>query len=111
MWIFMKEGFLSVVQVRDDENHLLVRARDRKHLHAIGIPDKEILVIEGADYQYRHKMHKITFYVLIAQEIKSIGYPSFKSSVEDPKYRQVLGKIWSIVSEAYRDEYNNLNFT
>jgi hypothetical protein len=108
MWIFLKEGFLSVVQVRDDESYLLIRARDRKHLQAIGVPDKEIYVIEGSDYQYRHKIHKTTFGVLMVGKIDGINYPSFKSSVKEPKYRQVLGKIWSVVFEAYREEYGKL---
>lgn len=108
MWIFLNKAFLSVVQDLDNPDYLLVRARDRNHLHAILVPDENIYTIEGSDYQYRTKMHKRTFAVLISGEIRAINYPKFKSSVKDPKYRQVLREIWSAVFSAYHDEYKKV---
>lgn len=109
MWIFTSNSFLSVVQDKDDPSYLFVRSRDREHLHAFGAPDSDIIIIPGSDYQYRIRMHKTTFGVMLAQLINKINYPRFKPSVKDPRYHQALLDVWHVMYEKYYDEYDKVD--
>lgn len=109
MWLFMKQGFFSVVQDKADPSYLFVRARDREHLHRFGAKDADIVIIPGSDYQYRIRMHKTTFGVMVAQLINKIDYKAFKSSIDDDaRYTQALFDIWRIMYNKYYDEYEKV---
>ncbi len=56
MWVFLPEGFVSIVADRSDPSggRLLVRARRREHLEAfLGGPEERIEENPSADYRWR----------------------------------------------------------
>lgn len=110
MWLFMKQGFLSVVQDKDEPNFLFVRSRDKEHLRRFGAREEDIVVIPGSDYQYRIRIHKTTFGVMVAQLINRIDYTAFKSSIDnDPKYSHALFDVWRLMYNQYYDEYKKVD--
>src|SRR4051794_33024703 len=54
MWVLTTQGFYSVVEDRDDENRVLVRARAREDLEALKrqIPDLQIYETPPPDHDY-----------------------------------------------------------
>ena len=54
MWIFTQDGFLSVVEHRDDSDCLIVRSRARDDLERMAhFAGQEIIVMPDADYRFR----------------------------------------------------------
>lgn len=108
MWIFMSDAFLSVVQDENDPDYLIVRARQREHLNNINVPNINIYTVENSDYQYRTRMHKATFGVLVSGRIRAINYPKFKPSAYSNDYHRLLLEVWRVVYEFYYDEYEKI---
>ena len=52
MWVALTEGWLSIVAHRDKPDHLLVRARNPKHITRT-FPDAEMYTNADADYPFR----------------------------------------------------------
>lgn len=109
MWIMTPAfGFLSVVQKPGDDNtHLTIRARGRKHIEAFvnAIPKEEregIKIQEGAgtDYEYRVRVPKAVAVWTLMQEANNIDYSNFKNECakqgQDPDWMHALHHIWNI---------------
>lgn len=57
IWIITKNGFISLVQDRDNPNMLQVRARVREDIER-HFPTAYIRAVDGADYRYRARISK-----------------------------------------------------
>lgn len=88
MWLVTREGFLSVVEHRDNPNHLLVRGRTRDDLFdlqqwfqdrgAIAMAqDDTLYAIEEdptADYRWRMKVGRVDFAAYLNQTTMDLHY-------------------------------------
>lgn len=95
MWIALNTGFLSVVQLKDSPNCLLVRARVRAHLKTfLGKNRAEITETPRNDYRWRTVLSRGEFTRLMADQIASIEYSNFKDSVKDKPLHDMYMHWW-----------------
>lgn len=103
MWVFTSGGFVSAVSHRDDDNLLMVRARDELSLKVMkqGIEQMskpegtELVEIKiysegGSDYPWRAVVSKDIFGEWLKFEVtKYLNYPNFKSELTAQR-----GEVW-----------------
>ncbi len=95
MWMFTTKGFLSIVQHKDMPHHFQVKSRVPEPLRELW-PDREIEVIHWADYRYRITLPKDEVIPVLAKEIESVLYTSFKDECRDDEaYYHALTSIWT----------------
>lgn len=103
MWVYTKNGFVSIVQVRGEPRELLVRARRREDLEAfVGSQYvKDIEHTPAADYEYRIELGMGVVAALAMREVMGIDYPNFKgAAARDPVWGGALHRIWAETREA-----------
>lgn len=106
MWLFTKDGFVSVVKHRD-KNGYLVRSRTKEHLKDV-IPNRlhnRILKMPNADYRYRIYVSPDEFRSLVVDLIDDLHYPNFKDTTSG-EYHDALMKVWSIMRELQLNEFS-----
>lgn len=109
MWIAMNDSFVSIVQSRDCDNEVVVRARVREDLVAL-FPPWESLIIESedGDYRFRLFMDKETVSWVIKDRIMDINYDNFKNSINKTtqswRYRAYT-KIWQVLFGVQHERY------
>ena len=92
MWIFAKDGFLSIVQHRDQSDMLMVRARvagDIEHY----FPAK-VIRTDDADYLFRAIIARKAVAAAMAKAVEAISYDKFKSAVEDKRRHAYYFSVW-----------------
>lgn len=121
MWLFLKSGFLSVVQHRSDPTLLVVRARTRRPLEWVRLQMREqgadvtelrIIDTPDADYPYRIELDRSDFAIVLSAYVRStLDYTNFKNHVDDrarenlrdagqtQHYAATLHRVWSVVFE------------
>jgi hypothetical protein len=83
VWIFTKQGFLSIKQHNDDPKKLLIRARVNGDLEKI-FPGCKVTKNAGTDYKYRTTVDRSAAAAVIANAVLGINYTEgFKTSVDD----------------------------
>lgn len=101
MWIFTSSGFVSAVQDWNDNNLVLVRARDHSSLEPLAVAASvEIATTPDADYPYRVSVTKDAFATWVSVQAAAIDYPNFKSEVAVSRgavFARVLGKVWDVL--------------
>ena len=104
MWIFSKDGFVSVVEHRDDKELLLIRGRikddieDIANLAEVLTGEKpEIVEMPDADYRFRIFLSKHVFKEIMQVKIDDLDYPNFKSSIRDHDRHNAYLDIWSVM--------------
>lgn len=110
MWICSEHGFYSIVSDNNNPGHLLVRARDEKHLRSLleGRSDPPVLHTPDSDYPYRVSLPRDVVLDLVAGAIRAIDYPNFKArvdyharlSTQDSWYSRALHKMWGVMWSA-----------
>ncbi|MGB0873678.1 MAG: hypothetical protein ACPGSE_00345 [Synechococcus sp.] len=95
MWIFLPDGFLSVVADNDDPNssRLLVRARKREHLTRV-FPGCKVLTMMGSDYGFRAWIDRQHVATTMARRLEDLAYGNFKNEVEDDHYHDACLGVW-----------------
>lgn len=101
MWVITTDGFLSVVQDRDDRKGVLVRARALEDLQALdryqpGLSEG-IWTDEEADYPFRLKLPKAAWATIVGRMARDIDYDNFKNAVKERQgdgRAQVYMKVW-----------------
>ena len=93
MWLFMKQGFYSIVRKDGDEWHIRARARkDLENLNRLAGTDHAIHRAEKADYRWRIVVPGTEARALVARLADDIDYPNFKSAVaQTPGQEDKLG--------------------
>jgi hypothetical protein len=102
MWVFTSGGFVSAVQLRSNEDMLMVRARDRQSLETMlegielaGAANDEVferpeIVSVPGDYRYRVTVSKATFVLFLQFEVLNyLNYDNFKNALTASR-----GKEW-----------------
>ena len=97
MWIFTDKGFLSIVQHNEIGDCFQVKSRVVEPLEILW-PEHEIEIIDWADYRFRITIPKVQVIPVLAKQIGSVEYTSFKNECEnDPDYYYALTRIWGIM--------------
>lgn len=101
MWIGLNDGWLSIVENRNDEDTLLVRARCVTDL-TNAFPHCDWFEDKNADYQYRAYINRKEVAKQIADRILNIDYPNFKASVMRLHLKQLYDNLWRSVYLHYQ---------
>lgn len=83
MWIFSVEGFVSIVQHRDQPEHFMVRARIKKDLERFLVCSNSSALIKETptgDYRFRAVMAKLDCLAGIAFLLQETNYSNFKNA-------------------------------
>ena len=98
MWIFLPDGFLSVVSDKDNPKgeRLLVRSRHRSHISTY-FPEAEIIENAGSDYRFRAWLPRTEVTALMVELTDELDYCNFKNQVVDDDYHNACLDTWSIM--------------
>ena len=107
MWLFSKQGFVSIVQCRHVPGQLLVRARVKTDLdHFLGVVEQlggSLHTIEEtptADYRFRSVVKREHVAQVVAMLASDIDYPNFKNSVHgDWKRDETYMQVWAAMRD------------
>ena len=118
MWLITTRGFFSVVQHRDDEGLVLIRARALEDLESLcelagevlddaaksGFSDDAIIEMDDADYRYRLITDAEAWAQVVGALTAEITYPNFKSAVteRDPDRARVYMEVWDTLLDIQR---------
>lgn len=95
MWIFMSDSFLSIVDKGDlTGKTLLVRGRKKGDIER-AFPSAKVIVGGGTDYRFRARIDREEVALKMADEVRHIKYPNFKSTVKEYDKHDAYMKVWS----------------
>lgn len=116
MWAFLPEGFVSIVQARQDAgrgapdpDHLQLRARLREHLetlkcqHPAELGNLEIIETPKADYRYRLLVSRKVLAAVMSRIVMDIQYTNVKNEAalaqgeSGRAYVDSLHAVWSVM--------------
>lgn len=107
MWLFTRDGFLSVVNPRPSigatPEQLLVRARFKGDIEAICSETSKVIETPYADYRYRAFVGKRALGDSILRMVAGIDYPNFKMSISEGWRLHTYETVWSVMAEAQRE--------
>ncbi len=94
MWIFLPDAMLSMVDKDCAPDELLVRARRQEDLTRI-FPQAKVQAGGGTDYPFRARINRDEVALRVAEAVRDIRYPNFKSAVgEDDRHAAYL-RVWA----------------
>ena len=95
MWIFLSGSFLSVVDKGDKSGKtLLVRARRKCDIEHV-FPKADVVEGAGTDYRYRARIDREEVALRMADEVRGISYPNFKSTIKDHDRHDAYMSVWN----------------
>ena len=100
MWIMTTRGFYSAVQHREYPTRLIIRARSKEDILALGdlLPDSPPWALESSDYEWRLDCSVAEWAGALASMALDIDYPNFKTAVKEvqgPERAAVYMSCWS----------------
>ena len=95
MWIYLPDGFLSIVadNRRPAGDQLLVRSRKRRHISA-HFPHAEIIEGGGTDYGFRAWVPREQVKALMINQVDGLNYGNFKDTITDDGYHDAALESW-----------------
>ena len=93
MWIYTRQGMISIVQHRDNQDVFLVRSRERSTLEDL-FRGFAIIELEAADYPFRVFVNRDELPIIYGM-IAGINFPNFKNSVKDPERHDVYFDVYN----------------
>ncbi len=94
MWIFLSDSFLSIVDIGDKSGQtLLVRARHKGDIER-AFPEAKVIEGGGTDYRYRARIDREAVAQRMAEAVRGIDFPNFKSSVREPDRHDAYMQVW-----------------
>jgi hypothetical protein len=97
MWIYLKDGFYSVIS-SGDRSHLIVRARVKGDLERL-FPGYGITRWPDRDYLYRTLVPRYAVAEQIDLAVQGIDYENFKNAVLDKRRGPFYGMVWAVMSD------------
>ena len=87
MWIFLNDGFFSIIEPPKGTpgDRLLVRARNRGDIERVFGLNVKVQRTPNRDYLYRALLDRTQVAVVIANHIAAIDYGNFKDSIPDQR--------------------------
>jgi hypothetical protein len=108
MWVFTQDGYVSVVDNKEREGLLSVRARDRQSLISIAeIASQSIEFTPYRDYEYRTYATREQFAEWLALNVEMLNYHNFKDQVHKTlgdDYYHACGEVWVAMTTIKDDE-------
>jgi len=102
VWIFARQGFVSVVEHRERRRMLLVRGRFAGDVEAV-FPEAEGQVVEtpDADYRFRAELDRTAVALRLVDLVFELDYPNFKASLppEALDRREVYSDVWHLMAQ------------
>lgn len=105
MWIMTNNSFVSVVEDRENDNQLCVRARIKGDLEKLFGLDIQVLETHDSDYRYRTFLPKSVVANTIAGNIQNINYDNFKNSVHDRDRHDAYLDVWTAMYRYQHRQY------
>ena len=106
MWIALTEGWLSIVAHRDKPDHLLVRARNPKHITRT-FGEQVMYTDANADYPFRADVPRGAVIEFLSRRLVHMNYDNFKNTIGDERYHDAALDVWRAMfryGEDYRGE-------
>ncbi len=101
MWIFTETGFVSAVMRRDDENIIVVRAREPQSLDGIAaLADAKIVSTPVRDYPWRVHVSREQFQQWLASAAEDLRYTNYKNHIHETRgdeFYSTLSEVWSVM--------------
>ena len=104
MWIFLPDAMLSIVDKGGDGSTLVVRARRRQDITRV-FPAAQIQVGGGTDYPYRARIDREEVAQRLAEAVRDIHYPNFKSRVAEGDRHDAYLRVWANMA-GFQDQPN-----
>jgi hypothetical protein len=80
MWLFTQHGFISAVQHDNDDDTIIVRARDARSLEFIAaLFEVPVERTPANDYPYRVFVRRADFMNYLSAEVDMLDYPDYKA--------------------------------
>ena len=96
----MNNSFLSIVEDRETDAELLIRARRRSDIEVVAEllhdGDARIEHTPKNDYQFRIRASREEFQRLMSLMIDHIDYNNFKDSVDDETLKSMYVRVWGV---------------
>lgn len=103
MWIFTQHGFVSAVTHFDNNDKIIVRARDKQSLEMPSLLfSKTIVTTPKNDYPFRVVLERSEFIEFMRIECEMIDYTNFKGRLDSSRGEQwhdTAFKVWSVMHE------------
>jgi len=96
MWVALTEGWLSIVAHRDKPDHLLVRARNPKHITRT-FPGAEMYTNADADYPFRADVPRKAVIEFMSIRLDNMQYDNFKNTIDEGAYHDAALNVWRTV--------------
>jgi hypothetical protein len=108
MWLITTRGFYSVVADHYEDGNVLVRARVREDLEALGdlIPGLEVEETPERDYRFRASVPREVWTATAGALAEEIDYPNFKNAVAErqgPERAGTYGRVWWTLLDLQED--------
>lgn len=103
MWVALTEGWLSIVAHRDKPDHLLVRARNPKHITRT-FPDVEMYSNADADYPFRADVLREDVIEFMSRRLEHMQYDNFKNTIDEGAYHDAALSMWRMMYR-YGEDY------
>ena len=106
MWVALSEGWLSIVAHRDKPDHLLVRARNPKHIQR-PFPNEVMYTNADADYPFRADVPREDVARFLVSRLETMTYDNFKHTIDEDAYHDAALDVWRTMyqyGEDYRGE-------
>lgn len=94
MWIFMNDAFLSVVQLDEEPDFLMVRARQPQDIPRV-FPSATVVSLPNRDYAFRARIPRKEVAAAIAEHVTNINYTNFKDSVDEEDRIGAYVDVWA----------------
>jgi len=102
MWIALTEGWLSIVAHRDKPDHLLVRARNPKHIRRT-FGEQVMYTDADADYPFRADVPREDVARFLVRRLEHMAYDNFKNTIDDDRYHDAAVDVWRAMYQYGRD--------
>ena len=96
MWIFAQSAFLSIVEDKEDDDLLLVRARVKGDIEN-HFRNAIVFNTPDHDYAYRARLSREEVADVVALMVLDIRYGNYKQSVQDDRRSGFYAQIWNIL--------------
>jgi hypothetical protein len=93
MWIFAKDGFLSITPHREKPECFMVRGRVKGDIEYY-FPNATVIETPDADYRYRTTLQRDEVADRIRKAVADIHYRGFKDLVTDKRREAYYFSVW-----------------
>lgn len=103
MWLFTRNGFLSVIQDPNESHHLFIRARVRGDLERLVAElDKPVDIVErpGRDYLWAVTVHRADFIKVMVDQLMELDYTNVKDAIDlgEKARHDAMLRVWTTMS-------------